>query len=78
MIELDVRGLACPLPVVKTKEAMDKNPGQPITIFADTAVALENISRLAQAKKYSLRVESTEGQKDRLLLIPSSYQIVKG
>jgi tRNA 2-thiouridine synthesizing protein A len=70
MIELDVRGLACPIPVVKTKEAMEKSPGQQIVIFVDTVVAQENISRLAQTKKYSISIESTDEQKCRLLLTP--------
>ena len=39
MIELDLRCLSCPIPVVKAKQAIDKNPGEPITILLETAVA---------------------------------------
>ena len=39
MIELDLRGLSCPIPVVKAKQAIDKNPGELITILLETAVA---------------------------------------
>lgn len=70
MIELDVRGLSCPLPVVKTKQAMDKNPGEPIAISGETAVSRENISRLAAMRKYSIKQESSDAEEYRLILTP--------
>ena len=33
----------------KTKQAIDKNPGEPITILLEIAVARENVSRLAES-----------------------------
>ena len=35
MIEIDVRGLSCPIPVVKTKQAMEKHPGQTILVLLE-------------------------------------------
>jgi tRNA 2-thiouridine synthesizing protein A len=70
MIELDVRGLACPIPVVKTKEAMDKNPGKQLTVLADAAVAKENISRYASTKKYSVTMATTAKEEYSILLTP--------
>ena len=58
MIEIDVRGLSCPIPVVKTTQALDGNPGKPIIVLVDSAVARENISRLAQSRGYLVKVES--------------------
>ena len=72
MIEIDARGLGCPIPVVKTKQAMEKNPGEPITIFVETAVAKENVSRLAKSRKYSVKVETIEQEECKLLLTPSA------
>jgi len=71
MIELDVRGLSCPIPVVKTKQAMDENPGQPLTILLETTVAKENVSRLATSQKYSVKVENSNNEEFRLLLTPA-------
>ncbi len=69
MIEVDARGLSCPVPVVRTKEALDKSPGQPVTVLVDTAVARENVSRLAKSRGYSAKAEQTEDG-FRLLLNP--------
>ena len=72
MIELDLRGLSCPIPVVKTKQAIDKNPGEPIAILLETAVARENVSRLAASKNYSVQVEAIAHEECRLLLTPAA------
>ncbi len=57
MIEVDVRGYSCPIPVVRTKKAIEENPGQPLTVLVETAASKENVSRLAQSKRYSVKVE---------------------
>ncbi len=57
MIEIDVRGYSCPIPVVRTKKAIEENPGQPLTVLVETAASRENVSRLAQGKGYSVKVE---------------------
>jgi tRNA 2-thiouridine synthesizing protein A len=72
MIELDLRGLSCPIPVVKTKQAMEKNPGETIAVLLETSVARENVSRLAVSKKYSVRVEIIVQEECRLLLTPAA------
>jgi len=70
MIQLDLRGLSCPIPVVKTKQAIDKNPGEAIAILLETAVARENISRLAASRKYSVKVETLAQEECKLFLTP--------
>lgn len=57
MIEVDVRGYSCPIPVVRIKKAIEENPGQPLTVLVETATSKENVSRLAQSKRYSVKVE---------------------
>ena len=69
MIEVDVRGFSCPIPVVRTKEAFDENPNEPVTVFVESEVSKENVSRLAKSRGYSVNIEPiAEGF--RLLLIP--------
>lgn len=70
MKEVDVRGFSCPIPVVKTKKAIEENPDEPLSILVESAVSKENVSRLAQSKGYSIEVEETEDG-FRLLLSPS-------
>ncbi|TET73920.1 MAG: SirA family protein [Dehalococcoidia bacterium] len=70
MIEVDVRGYSCPIPVVKTKKAIDEHPDEPLTVLVETAVSKENVSRLAQGRGYFVEVEEVEDG-FRLSLSPS-------
>ena len=57
MIEVDVRGFSCPIPVVKTKKAIEENPGEPLAVLIESEVSKENVSRLARSKGYSVEVK---------------------
>ena len=46
MKEIDARGLACPKPVILTKQAMDAGERE-LTVRVDNAAAVENVKRLA-------------------------------
>jgi len=70
MIEVDARGLGCPIPVVKTKQAMDKNPSETIAVCVDAEVSKENVSRLAASRSYSVKVDQAAGEEFRLILTP--------
>ena len=71
MIEVDARGLSCPIPVVKTKKALDENPGKEVTVLVDAAVAKENVSRMAKSKGYSVEEEKIDDGY-RLVLSPKA------
>jgi tRNA 2-thiouridine synthesizing protein A len=58
MFEVDCRGLACPIPVVKVDKAIAQHPGQPISVLLDSMVSRENVSRLAKSKGYGVKVET--------------------
>jgi tRNA 2-thiouridine synthesizing protein A len=70
MVEVDVRGFSCPVPVVRTKKAMESNPEEVLTVMVETAVSKENVSRLAKSQGYSVEVEEVAGEY-RLTLTPS-------
>lgn len=59
MIEVDVRGFSCPIPVVKTRRAIEQNPNDSIIVLVESAVSKENVSRLARHKGCSVEVEET-------------------
>jgi len=69
MVEVDVRGFSCPIPVVRTKKAMEQNPKEVLTVMVETAVSKENVSRLAESQGYSVKVEEVSGEY-RLTLAP--------
>lgn len=69
MVEVDVRGFSCPVPVVQTKKAMERNPQKVLTVLVETAVSKENVSRLAKNQGYTIKVEEVSGEY-RLTLTP--------
>lgn len=69
-IEVDARGLNCPLPVIKTKKELDNiNDGIVVTIV-DNEIAKENVLKLVN----SMRCESKVNQQENTYYI----EITKG
>ena len=67
-MELDVRGLVCPMPVLKTKKALEELPnGERLTVIGDYKPALENIKRFAETHGY--KVVSIEELNDTFKII---------
>ena len=54
---LDCRGLACPNPVIKTKEIIDRGEVRQLTVLVDNAAAQENVSRFLQRAGFEVSVE---------------------
>ena len=69
-MEVDARGFSCPIPVVRTKKAMDENPEDTLMVLVETAVSKENVSRLAENRGYTVEAEEVSGD-FRLTLTPS-------
>ncbi len=44
-IEIDARGLPCPQPVLKTKEALEKSKGSPLLVLVSTEESRDNVVR---------------------------------
>ncbi len=59
MIEIDARGLSCPLPVVRTKAALDKGPDE-IRVLVDAGEQVENIRRLSKHLGYKITGEDKD------------------
>jgi tRNA 2-thiouridine synthesizing protein A len=69
MIEVDARGFSCPVPVVKSRKAMEDNPTEKVSVLVETAVSKENVMRLARNSGYNVEVEEV-GDEYRLVLTP--------
>lgn len=52
---VDVRGLACPQPVILTRQALESSPEEKLTVLADNETARDNIVKMA--KSLSCEVE---------------------
>ena len=59
--ELDCRGLACPHPVLKTKELVDQGEVAQITVLVDNDAARENVSRFLERAGFRVDAAAREG-----------------
>jgi len=59
--ELDCRGLACPNPVIRTKEIIDAGGVEKLTVLVDNAAARENVGRFLQRSGYEVQVAEQGG-----------------
>ncbi|HAA08393.1 MAG: sulfurtransferase TusA family protein [Syntrophomonadaceae bacterium] len=61
MEKVDVSGLSCPMPVIRTKKVMDQG-AEEILVVGTSQVSKENVSKLAVSQGY--QVEMTVDAKD--------------
>ncbi|MFH2129666.1 MAG: sulfurtransferase-like selenium metabolism protein YedF [bacterium] len=52
MKEIDARGLACPAPVILTKDVVETDAPDSIVVVVDNKAAGENVSRYLQSQSY--------------------------
>jgi selenium metabolism protein YedF len=57
MKEIDCRGMACPQPVVRTKQALERSGENELTIIVDNLSSSENVERFAQSQGCSVQIE---------------------
>ncbi len=57
MDTVDVRGLSCPIPVIRTKKAIDAG-NQAILIIGNTEVSKENVLRLAKSHGFDVNMRT--------------------
>ena len=63
MIQVNAKGDACPLPVVKAKRAiLELNGAGQVEVLVDNEIAVQNLTKMAQQKGYQY---SAEKQADR-------------
>lgn len=53
-MELDLRGLSCPMPVLKVKEALDKGIEKDLRVLVDRGAPFDNVTRLVEKKGCSV------------------------
>ncbi|RKQ61706.1 tRNA 2-thiouridine synthesizing protein A [Thermovibrio guaymasensis] len=62
MREVNCRGLSCPIPVLKTKEALESMDSGEIVVIVDNKASKENVKRFAQKMGCQVKVEEKEGE----------------
>jgi selenium metabolism protein YedF len=59
--ELDVRGLNCPLPVVRTKKALESMEEGDLTVVIERPEGCQNVQRFAESQKCKVTVDEKDG-----------------
>ena len=55
--QIDARGLACPAPVLQTKETVDKEAPNTIEVLVDNEAARQNVARFLESQNYGVSTE---------------------
>jgi len=58
---LDCRGLACPGPVLRCKECVEKEQPQTLTVTVDNQAAKENVTRFLTIRGYTVTISEAAG-----------------
>lgn len=79
MIKVNAMGDACPIPVVKTKNAIKElnGPGQ-VEVLVDNEIAVQNLTKMAVQKNYRIASEKLEEQKYRVVMTIGEGQEADG
>ncbi|MDZ7830325.1 MAG: sulfurtransferase-like selenium metabolism protein YedF [Desulfobacterales bacterium] len=65
MTQVDARKLACPSPVLMTKEAIESNQPGEICVIVDNEASSQNVTRFLESQSYTVTVE-TKGAEFKL------------
>ncbi len=60
VIELDARGRNCPLPVIRTKKALEAMGAGDITVLIERPDGHQNVRRFAESQGYAVDVDEKE------------------
>lgn len=56
---VDVRGLSCPIPVIRTKKILDQGVNE-LLVLGDSSVSKENVKKLAGSAGYTVTMKLDE------------------
>ena len=66
---IDCKGMACPLPVVNAKKAAEElNSGDVLTVLVDNEIAVQNLTRFAEHKGFSVSAEKKADREDAVIM----------
>ncbi len=61
MKSIDCRNMACPVPVVTTKRALEEAAGEAVQVLVDPGAPRENVTRVARNRGYAVEESAVEG-----------------
>ena len=74
---IDCKGMACPLPVVNAKKASEEmGPGDVLTVLVDNEIAVQNLTRFAEHKGFTVSAEK-KGEKEYAVVMGISGAVAE-
>ena len=61
IVEVDVRGLPCPRPVVETKKALERIEEGRVIVLVDNSESRQNVERFAQSQGCTVSISERDG-----------------
>jgi tRNA 2-thiouridine synthesizing protein A len=58
---LDLRGLSCPEPAIKTKDVLEDITGGKVEVIVDAGTARDNVERIGRERGWEVTVEEIPG-----------------
>ncbi|MEE1009929.1 MAG: sulfurtransferase-like selenium metabolism protein YedF [Agathobacter sp.] len=66
---VDARGLACPLPVVNTKnEIQGMKEGEQVEVLVDNEIAVQNLTKFANVRNHSIKAEKIDDNNYKVVI----------
>ena len=66
---IDCRAMACPLPVVNAKKAAEElNAGDLLTVLVDNEIAVQNLTRFAEHKGFTVSAEKKSDKEHAVIM----------
>ena len=76
--KIDCKGMACPLPVVNAKKAAEKvNSGDVLTVLVDNEIAVQNLTRFAEHKGFTVSAEK-KADREYAVIMTISGAVAEG
>ena len=72
---VDARGLACPLPVVNAKKAVEAlKDGGSVTVLVDNEIAMQNLQKFVKQKDYDSHIKKVADQEYQIMIVVPSKE----
>lgn len=75
--EIDCTGIACPMPVIMAKKALEAAEAITLKVTVDNKEAVENVSRLANSMNLELKQEKVSENKYNLTIIKTGNEAME-
>ena len=66
---VDARGMACPLPVVNAKQAVEEmKAGEILDVLVDNEIAVQNLTKFANVRNHSIKAEKIDDNNYKVVI----------